>query len=108
MNEVCYLSGDFLRFHCPGCNCSHRIKINGDYKWDWNGDLVKPTVAPSILVRGTEPVTDEEIGRIMQGEVIEPRPLICHSYVREGQIEFLGDCTHQLAGTCHKLITSSY
>ncbi|MGC4033677.1 MAG: hypothetical protein QM754_18485 [Tepidisphaeraceae bacterium] len=22
----------------------------------------------------------------------------CHSFVRDGQIEFLGDCTHELAG----------
>lgn len=25
-------------------------------------------------------------------------PAVCHSFVRDGQIEFLGDCTHSLAG----------
>ncbi len=23
---------------------------------------------------------------------------LCHSFVRDGRIEFLGDCTHKLAG----------
>ncbi|MCZ4340562.1 hypothetical protein O4H52_03015 [Sphingomonadaceae bacterium G21617-S1] len=25
-------------------------------------------------------------------------PAVCHSFVRNGQIEFLSDCTHALAG----------
>lgn len=26
------------------------------------------------------------------------RPQVCHSYVTNGRIQYLGDCTHELAG----------
>ena len=48
-----------------------------------------------IIVKGK---LGDEVGRVMAGEKIEPRPLVCHSFVRNGRIEFLGDCTHGLAG----------
>ena len=66
--------------------------------WTWNNDREKPTLSPSILVRSTVPITDEERDRIMAGETFEPRPLVCHSYVTDGRIQFLSDCTHALAG----------
>lgn len=73
------------QFHCPGCKCSHFVRVAGmPSPWTWNGDLVKPTVSPSILVRSD-----------FDGD----RPSkICHSFIRDGRIEFLGDCTHALAG----------
>lgn len=74
-----------IAFRCPGCDEVHVVNTkpgNGPV-WDWNGDVDKPTVSPSIQV--TKPwVTRSELG--------------CHSYVREGRIEFLSDCKHALAG----------
>lgn len=90
-------------FFCPGCQEHHGVwteksnELTGA-KWHWNGSLDKPTFSPSILVRGTVPITDEQRTRIMAGERIEPTARVCHSFVREGQIQFLGDCTHALAG----------
>ena len=46
-------------------------------KWTWNGDKVKPTFSPSIVVQGTKR---------------------CHSFVTDGLIQFLSDCSHELAG----------
>jgi hypothetical protein len=86
-----------VAFWCPGCAMNHSI-VHAPGRWDWNGDLVKPTFSPSILVQGTIPVTDEEIARIMRGEHVEPVPFRCHSYVEDGNIRFLDDCTHALAG----------
>jgi len=40
----------------------------------------KPTFAPSLLCNGHDPA------------------LRCHSFVRDGRIEFLPDCQHALAG----------
>jgi hypothetical protein len=51
--------------------------------WGWNGSLSKPTFTPSILVRG------QEFGSKA------PR---CHSFVTDGKIQFLNDCSHPLAG----------
>ena len=58
----------------------------------------KPTLTPSILVNGVDWPTDEEHKRIMAGEKVEPRPVVCHSYVTDGRIRFLNDCTHALTG----------
>lgn len=70
-----------IAFECPGCGSAHRV-IPG--RWTWNGSLELPTFSPSVLVTWT------------YGDSHEPRR--CHSFVRDGRIEFLGDCTHDLAG----------
>lgn len=92
-------SPDFS-FWCPGCKGAHQIWVHPDknVKWKFNGNLEKPTFEPSIKVDGTVPITDEEAERIMAGEKITPRPLICHMHVIDGMIHYLGDCTHALAG----------
>ncbi len=59
------------------------VQIKGTRKgtgnWTWNGDTEKPTLKPSILSnQGPE--------------------LVCHSFVNDGKIQFLGDCTHEFAG----------
>jgi len=48
--------------------------------WTWNGSTEKPTFKPSVLTEGGD-------GR--------PR---CHSFITDGKIQFLNDCTHELAG----------
>lgn len=73
------------QFYCPGCKTYHAIWTDardGVIPWSFNGDVNKPTVTPSILVRF--PHKDEMD--------------ICHSFIRDGFIEFLSDCTHSLVG----------
>ncbi|BAN48281.1 DUF6527 family protein [Metapseudomonas resinovorans] len=75
-----------LFFGCPGCNMLHGLNVLNGLKpdWTWNGDAEKPKFSPSVLVTyrwGPE-----------QAEVR------CHSFAREGRIEFFSDCTHALAG----------
>jgi Family of unknown function (DUF6527) len=94
MKAVPFEDGSGFLVFCPACQTGHKF----DRGWIFNGDLEKPTFSPSILVCGVEPVTEDERCRILRGEEIKPRPLVCHSFVREGRIEFLGDCTHALAG----------
>lgn len=80
--------GQIYGFHCPGCGDFHRITVKSEVAngWDFNGDLNSPTFSPSILQR-TEWTNRPD------------RPsVVCHSFVRNGRIEFLGDCTHKLAG----------
>lgn len=78
-----------MLFECPGCGELHGPAVQGSAPpgrpvWDWNGSIETPTISPSLLVRWEH------------GE--ERRPMVCHSFIREGRIEFLGDCTHALAG----------
>lgn len=87
-------------FFCPGCKCGHFIRVRGPGPvWSFNEDLIKPTVNPSLLIRGTKPLTDDEHARWMAGEKLpQPVPEVCHSFIRDGQIQFLPDCTHALSG----------
>jgi len=68
-------------FRCPGCDDIHMVKVNGEGSWSWNGDEEKPTIKPSILA--TRPGLPE---------------YRCHSFVTDGKIQFLNDCSHALAG----------
>lgn len=73
-----------VAFLCPGCGCGHMVHIAPERNphtgasWTWNGDMERPTFNPSVLLASGSPR--------------------CHSFVRNGQIEFLSDCTHTLAG----------
>jgi Family of unknown function (DUF6527) len=56
----------------------------GTGNWSWNGSLDKPTLRPSVLTiwEGGDPTVK----------------VVCHSFVNEGVVQFLDDCTHELAG----------
>ena len=88
------LSNNELQFYCEGCNSTHTFNNT----WNFNNDFENPTINPSILVRGTQPITDEEFDLLKAGKHVEPRPLVCHSFIREGKIQYLNDCTHNLNG----------
>lgn len=75
-----------VSFWCPGCKSAHSIcTAGGSPSWTWDGNVDAPTFSPSINVRYN--FKPEDGG-----------PDICHSFVRGGMIEFLGDCTHALVG----------
>jgi hypothetical protein len=86
--------GGRMLFWCPGCQEAHAVGPS----WTFNGDYERPTFSPSIKVTGKRRITDEEYDRIMGGEKVEIPDMCCHSFIRDGQIQFLGDCTHALAG----------
>lgn len=52
--------------------------------WTWNGDTERPTLRPSIRTRD---------GRHT-----------CHSFVTDGKIQYLSDCTHEFAGKTMDLL----
>ena len=93
MTHVIKQNDELLRFRCPGCNREHAIQSGSDTgpNWFWNGSLDKPTFSPSVLVT----YEGSDAGR--DGAP----PAICHSFVTDGRIQFLGDCTHSLA--CQKV-----
>lgn len=81
-------SGDWaFMFECPGCGHHHAVWTKESNwpdgaKWDFNEDIEKPTFNPSLLVR---------IPYKLEMKV-------CHSFIRDGKIQYLSDCTHHLAG----------
>lgn len=66
-------------FFCPGYKEGHCIITP---RWKFDGNVENPTISPSILT-GFPP------------EMSEHR---CHSFIRNGQIQFLDDCHHELKG----------
>lgn len=87
-------------FVCPGCGHTHgpRVSGGGGPVWGWNGDVDRPTFTPSIMVRGKRQLTDDEYRRLVAGQVVDVPDMTCHSFVTDGRIQFLSDCTHALAG----------
>jgi hypothetical protein len=74
---------------CPGCGFDHCITVDPSAKntpiWSFNGDYTRPTFSPSILVTF-------EWGKDRVKKV-------CHFFVKDGIVDFLNDCTHELKGT---------
>jgi hypothetical protein len=91
------------RFYCEGCK-SHHAAVEG--RWTFNNNYEKPTFSPSILVRATEMtekgIADYEVwcesGYPKRDESFESVQTVCHSFVTDGKIQYLSDCTHKLAG----------
>lgn len=75
-------------FVCPGCKYGHAFYTkNGplndagvEQLWTFNGDLDCPTISPSLNVNAKD--ADRR----------------CHSWIRNGTIEFLSDSFHDLRG----------
>lgn len=79
LDGVKFYHTQYLYF-CKGCNCEHAFGLStegGHHKF--NMDLEKPTVSPSLL-------HNFDSSRI------------CHSFMKDGKIQYLSDCWHELAG----------
>lgn len=88
---------------CPGCNDTHMVCVGhpeaaGRPCWDWDGNLEAPTVNPSIKVGGVQWQPEDAFYKPTHASVSPGGEICCHSFVRAGIWEFLGDCTHHLAG----------
>lgn len=69
--------GTVYVFQCPGCGNTHPVEVPA---WNWNGSAESPTFSPSLLCNQHDPGSR------------------CHSFIRDGKIQFLSDCHHPLAG----------
>lgn len=56
--------------------------------WSWNGNTEKPTLKPSILTE------------VKYGDTVYR----CHSFVNDGVIQFLSDCSHERVNTSIELM----
>ena len=67
-------------YKCLGCGYEHAfaLKSEGGHH-DFNMDLDNPTISPSLLQNFSPDRT-------------------CHSFIRDGKIQYLGDCWHDFKG----------
>lgn len=77
-----YSNGKWRQFlyWCEGCGYEHAFGLTSEGgNHTFNGDLNNPTVSPSLLENR---IPDK----------------VCHSFIVNGQIQYLSDCHHHLAG----------
>jgi hypothetical protein len=99
-----------VAFDCPGCGEVHVLPVapaaSGTPRpiWGFNGNGDAPTFTPSVLATNghyMQGYTGPECWcnfTARTGRVSPFKCGICHSFVTDGQIQFLSDCTHALAG----------
>ena len=104
-----------IMYWCQGCETTHLIYV-GDgtgTRWEYNGNPDRPTFTPSVLVTTGHYVEYrddnkkcwctmdwDEWGKKYPDE---PRRkwqkcVRCHTFITDGMVQFLSDCTHQYAG----------
>jgi hypothetical protein len=76
----------YVRYTCPGCKHEHSVPAK---RWNWNGDVNKPTLSPSVRHYITFPEGTKRAGQ---------QHTTCHYHIIAGRIEFCGDCEHELKG----------
>ncbi|MFE1574256.1 DUF6527 family protein [Comamonas odontotermitis] len=52
--------------------------------WTWNGSTDAPTLRPSVLTEGHD--------------------FRCHSWINDGNVQFLSDCSHEMRGQTTPLL----
>jgi hypothetical protein len=94
--------GEQFWFWCNGCTTHHRFvtklaKGEAGHVWNFSGTIERPTFSPSLLYRW-----DDHAECMPPEPCRKPdckgKPKVCHLFVTDGQIRYLGDCTHALAG----------
>ena len=89
-------------YRCP-CGDVHSVK---EGRWQVTGTAELPTFSPSVLVTTGHFIPRERNDGSCWCTYAKENPeeklpfgcYLCHSYVRDGMVQFLSDCTHALAG----------
>ena len=107
-NKLRSAGGGSIIYWCQGCESLHRIQVGEGPRprWGWNGNVEAPTFTPSVLVTGRDFTEkgDADFEAWHAAGCPKPAPefdsmdLRCHTFVTDGQVQFLTDCTHKLAG----------
>lgn len=100
---VQYIDGPVVGYniYCPGCKRVHSISTKRGYlksHWLFNGNEQAPSFTPSILVQYSCPEgfsSNHPAPRDWTGPMVNH---VCHSFIKDGMFQFLGDCTHELRG----------
>lgn len=96
---------DGYAYWCQGCEGMHVVRTDGAGAWGFDGNLEHPTFTPSVLI------TSGHYAPGWKGPSCwctynaerpdRPAPFKCercHTFITAGEVLFLHDCTHALAG----------
>jgi hypothetical protein len=95
-------TGDGYSYWCQGCEEMHAVTSG----WEFNGNLDAPTFSPSVLVTSGHFMSSHKPGDACWCTYNASHPdkparfkcRRCHTFIKAGMVQFLGDCTHALAG----------
>lgn len=102
--------GETLTYWCQGCEITHSVRVRPDGKnegaaWGFDWNLDHPTFSPSVLTTSGHYMSSHKLGKPCWCTFKEQHPgrrspscFRCHTFIRGGMVEFLGDCSHALAG----------
>ena len=73
-----------VRHWCPACNTEHHIAIfkanpKTQADWRWDGNIERPTFDPCVRASIN-----------VEGRTVT----LCHYWIKQGMIEFTGECQH--------------
>ncbi len=93
MQTVIHTKSGALYYRCPGCKGEHAVPVLVNKKqanrWEWNGDLEKPTIRPSV--KHTYPESFYQAHPNV-------KHFCCHYHITNGVLEYCGDCSHDQSG----------
>lgn len=90
-------------YWCQGCKSHHTVRTMskvGGAVWGFNGNHEKPTFTPSVLVTNGHFSSRHKPGDPCwcSTQDADFKCQRCHTFITDGMVNFLGDCTHELAG----------
>lgn len=95
------VAGGGFAYWCQGCEEMHVVSSG----WAFDGNLEAPTFSPSVLTTSGHYVPGWQGPSCWCTYNTEhpdsPAPFKCercHTFIKGGMVQFLGDCTHALAG----------
>ena len=111
LNPVFVVEDHRGTFFCPACNKPHTINIGLPDSWDWNENTTEVTLSPSVLVSSGHylPGGDHSNScwctyyKNNPGEEVHFTCGKCHSFIKNGFISYLEDCSHDFKGQTLKL-----
>ena len=94
--------GESYWFWCNGCDTHHRYttklaKGESGPVWQFSGTIERPTLTPSLLCRWPDHRQCMPPDPCRKPDC-PGKPNVCHLYVTDGEVRYLSDCTHALAG----------
>ncbi len=100
LNRVVHKNGNLV-FFCPGCKDTHTISTKTNM-WSYNNNPINPTFHPSVLITSGHYLPNHtgecwctyNAKHEIKSSFTCKR---CHSFITEGSIKFLSDCSHSLA-----------